>query len=220
MAFVRLLEKKEKLEQTLIDRCIHLIDLVQPSRYTGLILYCFIFVILPLTVVVVPGLAFIFATPRGPLYSLVEPGSYRPRQCAHWKFEEGTDSHLVYALVALMDTAKLHNTNLLTGNQMGIPFCVIEYREDGPAGEHITMLNPKLVSRSGSFVTKTVKLDSLCGPHNTSRYEARLSREITISWESPERVMGKHRFSDQLAYEMQVALLVLRGEDVCQKASA
>ncbi len=217
MAFVQLLERKEKLEQTLINRCIHVIDLMQPYRYAGLALYAFLFVLLPL-MVVVPGLTFIFSPPRGPPYSLIEPGNYRPRQCAQWKFEDGTESHLIHALVALKDTAKLHGTNLLTGNQMGISFCVLEYREDGPAGEYITMLNPKLVSRSGSFVTKTVKLDSLCGPHNTSRYEARLSREITLSWESPQKVLGKQRFSDQLAYEIQVALLVLRGEDVCQKA--
>jgi hypothetical protein len=214
MLFVRLLERKEKFEQYLVERCIHILDQLPQGKLVSLI-FCGLTVLF-----LIMGVSVLFfsplAAPKSALYSLVEPGKYRPRQCSQWKFEDGTDAHLEHAVAAMSKTVELHNVNILTSNQMGVPFCVIEFREDGPTGQHITMLNPKLVSRHGSTTEYTIKLNSLCGPQNSSRYTAKLSQEVGVSWESPSKSLGRHRYTGQMAYEMQVALLVLNGEDICQ----
>lgn len=208
MSYVQLLIKKERLEQYLIGRCIHIIDLApKPTFKYGLVcLVLGFFLVSSLTMALAPG-----RSPSWTTFRLVEPGHYRPRQCAQWKFEDNTSAQLEHALSVLHDTAVAHKVNVLTGNQVSIPFCVLEYQS------RVVMLNPKISSHKGSSKEYTVKLNSLCGPQNTSRYSAKLSQEIGLSWTEPStRALKIEHFDGQTAYELQVALLVMRGEDICQ----
>jgi hypothetical protein len=221
MRFVQLLESKEAFERRAVSGLIRLIDsLPLVGQYDGLsfvLLFVLLFGFFPMIVLPIVQSA---SSGGGGLaagvsqYSLVEPGRYRPRQCAQWRFEEYTEPQLQQALNSLSSVALAHKTDILTGNQMGIPFCVVQFKSE-------PMLNPKLTSRRGSVTEYTVKLNSLCGPQNSSRYTAKLSQVISLSWVEPStREQRLRQFDGQLAYEFQVALLVLKGEDVCQKAVA
>lgn len=205
---VQFLQKKESLEKYLIGQCIHLIESAQciPLRRVSLVAVGFL-----LLMMILPTIFNSSDPDSGLKYTLVEPGSYRPRTCSQWKFEEGTQDQLDQALIALRAVASLHNASVVSSNQMGIPFCALEVQGQG------TLINPKLVSRSGASAEYAVKLNSLCGPNNASKYKAKLSQEISLSWVQPNRDTKLNKFEGQLAYELQVSLLVLRGEDVCQQ---
>lgn len=221
MGFVQLLESKEAFERRTVSALIRFIDSLpvvgQHDAHSFVLLFVLLFGVLPmmlLPIVHSVGGGSGLAAGGANQYSLVEPGRYRPRQCAQWRFEEHTEPQLQQALSALSSVAVAHKTDLLTGNQMGIPFCVVQFKSE-------SMLNPKLTSRRGSVTEYTVKLNSLCGPQNSSRYTAKLSQVISLAWVEPStREQRLRQFDGQLAYEFQVALLVLKGEDVCQKTVA
>lgn len=205
---IKLLEFKENLEKHIINQLEHLIDQLPYGTLRRT------FSLALIAIVVLFAFSTMLKSSGSDLnikYTLVEPGQYRARVCSQWKFEENTSSQLEQALKSIQETAVLHNTSVLSGNQLGIPFCVLEVQGKG------TLLNPKLVSRRGVSTEYTVKLNSLCGPHNTSLYKAKLSQGISLSWLEPSgQTAALGHFEGQLAHELQVALLVLRGEDVCQ----
>ncbi len=195
-----ILEQKERLTRFLVRQSISLID--RSGSWSGGFLL--IFYTLPLFMVLSILLRGSGYQVR---YQLVEPGHYRPRQCSEWRFESGTERQLHEGLEQLALTAYALDLAILPGNQMGIPFCVIQL--DGEQ-----LLNPRITIFEGRSERFTVNPQGFC--NSDSKLTLDLTPAITLNWINPETYTSHYRrFTNPIASELQVAILIQRGDPIC-----
>lgn len=199
-----LLEKKERLERFLIAQSIALIELAPDwGKQLSAVLY-----MLLLSMGAIAVLVLVSGTSRyRVVYKLVEPGHYRPQQCSEWRFESGTENLLREGLEQLDAAAQALNATVLPGNQLGLPFCAIQVQRQ-------QMLNPRISMFEGQSAHYTVNPRGLCS--SKSEFKVELSPAITLNWIDPQtQEMQFRRFTNPIAGELQVALLIQKGEKVC-----
>ena len=199
--FVRLLEYRERLERYLVAETISRISRApswskQPSTFV-----CAVLVTIVLLVYLSSAPSFRV------VYKLVEPGHYRPQQCSEWKFEAGTEHQLEEGLHQLAITAETLNISIMPGNQMGLPFCVIQVDKE-------QLLNPRISVFEGQSSHFTVNPRGFCSAD--SEFKVDLTPAITLSWTDPtSQLQHYRRFTNPKASELQVAILILKGENIC-----
>lgn len=200
---VGLLRIKEHLERWLVQTCISTIDLSPPSRrHVSAVLFLTV-----LALATAVGVISSASRNYSVVYRLVEPGNYRPQVCSEWKFESGTEHQLEEGLEQLGNTAATLNITVMPGNQMGLPFCVIQLGQE-------QLLNPRVTIFEGQAARYTVNPGGFCSIH--SELDVELTPAVTLGWTDPvTKKVHYRRFADKLAQELQVAIKIERGEYIC-----
>jgi hypothetical protein len=145
----------------------------------------------------------------GPTYMSVKQGEYKPRLCSTWKFLPHSEDFLQGALRSLSILSKETGQPLITGNHVGIPFCVIQY-------ENRVMLNPQITGMEDTTHSFYITSAKLCTPRPKEQQKEMLFAErITLSWFSGEHAVETESFTAPVAYELQLALKIINGEDIC-----
>lgn len=164
--------------------------------------------------VMIPGLfilAYLFFpnSLRTMYWAPVRQGEYKPRLCSSWKFMPYTDGFLKESLYNLEHLGTETGQVWITGNHIGIPFCVIQYQKE-------QMLNPQIIGQDENIHCFFSTSTRLCAPRpKDQQKEVSFTETVTISWVRADRTQHNATFTPPLSYELQMALLIINGEDIC-----
>ena len=202
-----ILLRKEAFETECADQIVKLLTSPDGKPPLLLLFKCTIAVVLILT-------AFSSLFPLGGVrysayYHPVKQGEYKPRNCSTWQFLPDTGAFLKDCLDLLTQASKESGQSLTTGNHIGIPFCVIQYLDE-------QMLNPRITGWGQETYSFYFTSTRLCAPRPTEQQKEMIfAQTINISWVTADRTPVTRTFSAISAHELQLALKIINGVDIC-----
>lgn len=153
------------------------------------------------------------SSPVSPFVQLVQRGQYTPHHCS--QYNSVMASAMSRYLPEMGRIARRANMTLVTGNHVRIPFCVLYLEQNGLPQ---FMLNPRFVP-AAQQQRYDITSRSLCNSSSTS-VPAMFFSAGELFWTSPGNNPRKQTLDGLLALEVQTALFIMQGGDICGKASA
>jgi len=142
---------------------------------------------------------------RRELVQPVEPGNYVPRPCGEWRFLDETCAQLQSVFEGMQELRA--ETVFLTGNHVDFPSCVMLWHDEA-------MVNPRLVSEAGQTARFRITHRPLCGD-TAHAYESDYYPRVQLEWYDVNAGLHTQRYEGTEARELQLALRILQGEDIC-----